>query len=353
VYTNIPQVVLLLVLWWSHLTVRVCDQNDRSLVHMVAIPKKLYDKRLNAFGEMKNLPKKGAPKDRKTNKPLYELLETHIGHFEPLVEIVVDTKGTLVDGVCVMDRFWQADLGAEVIVNTQLRYGYEYPPLKEPLKVVVIPLERFLEGYLFSDKDVYPTFTEHLEDVLYRSLGGWIAMKHLFCLADKKADQKSDPKAANKGTHQKSKKNSYTAYAYPYASTAVGKFLDVDMKKDVQAQLDGIKKLIGFDTAHVPLGDVIDDAVSDGDDDRSNGGASAQGKQPAIGVSTAVDQVQLPECPQGDGDMFNSSGNAPAGTVSVPDVSGGLGNQLQQPRNTESIPAASVPCTRSVNAAAN
>jgi len=295
--------------------VRICDGNDLSLQHMVSIPKVLYGKRLHARGWMKNLPAREVVFDDDGN-PLDELLETNISHFEPLVTIVVKkapfkkkrddhveeptaaaetaAASDADDGVvCRMDRFWQSDLGGEVIVNTKLRYSYEYPKLKDPHEVMVIPLERFLEGYLFSEEDVYPAFTTHLEDVLSRSLGGWIAMKHLFCVGDKKSESKSPgKKGSKKVSHRnkkKKKKSGYLAYTYPNASTAVAKFLEVDVKEDIQrVQLEEIKRLIGYDVALVP---VSDDAAfvedEDEDEDRSR--------------SSSGEDVNVEDMPAGDG----------------------------------------------------
>jgi len=41
----------------------------------------------------------------------------------------------------------------------------------------------------------------------------------------------------------------------------------VDIKKNVQVQLDDMKKLIGFDAAHEPVSDDVEDADSEGDND--------------------------------------------------------------------------------------
>ncbi len=264
------------------------DQKDFSVSHVVGIPVELYQKRTKAGGEMKNLSRKC----RAFRK------ETRLLDFQPLVKIVVAKKSCIPsnvyrnagagagvdagaddddDSVCRMDRFWKHALSSDAIVNTELQYDYTYKELKdEPdRKVVVIPLERFLEGYLFAGVDPYPLFTENLERVLDRTLGGWIGIHHLF-------GSSSPPDSK--------------VYLYPNPAKAVAKFLDLDKKDDRYVQqLVAIKELIGFDAAHVRANAVFADSAGDKDDDGVSHASSVAKKPCAVDAMECADDVPSQE----------------------------------------------------------
>jgi len=298
VYTNLAQMVSMLVLWWSHQIVMEYDCKDMSLEYMVGIPVELYRQRLKTDG-MKDLPKGCLTREK--DRLSMEMLATQMHHFEPLVTVVVTTKkdGSVDAGVCDMGKFWQAPMHGEVIVNPLKQYDYVYPELDDDRMVVVIPLERFLEVFLFSLEDPYPSFTDHLEVVLDRSMGGWIAIRELFGTAENKP------------------------YNYPNGSTAVAKFMEVDAKKkkdkSVPMQLAGIKELIGFDVAHARVGgeDAGDGSLSGlccpmeeekEDGNMSHGDVSACDNEDGSGDDEDRKMAALPVTGQGRASPEESSG---------------------------------------------
>jgi len=211
IYTNVPIIVAVLVLWWSNLIVAEFDQQDKSFEYTASIPIDLYKKRLTSKGYMAPY----GPK-RKLNEGEEE---TSLKHFQLMVKVEVSTNQdeNAETMFCPSTLFDKQDY-----CNSEEWFTEECRNNVAVIKVV--PLERFLQKILFSGKNVYPRFFHHLEEFLMVSQGGWSVIKHLFIPNEKDS-------------------NRYKPCIFPDLTSAVSKFMEVHVDKKNE-HLEGIKKLI-------------------------------------------------------------------------------------------------------------
>jgi len=163
VYSNMPILMSVLVIWWSNVLLLQHDpeKKDLTLVNMVNIPSELYRTRMTLKGEFTESgtgSKSKSPGSKRASKD--GNATTTIHHFQPLVKIEISKKKEF--PYCKADAF-----SNHHFINVESLYGFKHSAdINDQYTIRYLRLDTFLEMYLFSKEDIYPIFTKKLNEVI-------------------------------------------------------------------------------------------------------------------------------------------------------------------------------------------